>query len=83
MHVYSFFLQFRNDGPRHGYTALDTKGLKVSAHDLTELLHVDVDGWLKELPGIREHFIKLGEHLPQALVDELAALEQRLQKVQA
>jgi phosphoenolpyruvate carboxykinase (GTP) len=61
-------------------TALDTKGLNVSTQDLAELLRVDVDGWLKELPGIREHFQKLDERLPQALVDELAALEQRLQK---
>ncbi|MCX6992883.1 MAG: phosphoenolpyruvate carboxykinase (GTP) [Kiritimatiellaeota bacterium] len=59
-------------------TALDTKGLNVSAQDLAELLRVDVAGWLKELPGIREHFKKLGERLPQALVDELAALDQRL-----
>ncbi|MCG2660224.1 MAG: phosphoenolpyruvate carboxykinase (GTP), partial [Kiritimatiellae bacterium] len=69
-------------------TALDTRGLNVSARDLAELLRVDVAGWLKELPGIREHFKKLGERLPQALVDELAALdqrllEQRLQKAQA
>ncbi len=64
-------------------TALDTKGLNVHAQDLAELLRVDVEGWLKELPGIREHFRKLGERLPQALVDELVALEQRLQKAKA
>jgi len=66
-----------------GATALDTQGLDISAQDLAELLRVDVEGWIKELPGIREHFKKLGERLPQALVDELAALEQRLQKAQA
>lgn len=63
-----------------GVTTLDTQGLNVNAQDLTKLLRVDVDGWLKELPGIREHFTKLGARLPQALVDELNTLEQRLQK---
>ncbi|MFH1477265.1 MAG: phosphoenolpyruvate carboxykinase (GTP) [Verrucomicrobiota bacterium] len=63
-----------------GMTALDTKGLNVNAQDLAELLRVDVAGWLKELPGIRTHFQKLGERLPQALLDELDRLEQRLKK---
>ena len=60
--------------------ALDTTGMTINTADIKELLRVDTAGWLKELPGIREHFKKLGERLPQALVDELAALEQRLQK---
>ncbi len=63
-----------------GVNALDTKGLDINAQDLAELLRVDTDGWLRELPGIREHFKKLGERLPQALVDELNAMEQRLQR---
>jgi phosphoenolpyruvate carboxykinase (GTP) len=43
-----------------------------------ELLRVDVDGWLAELPLIREHFAKFGSHLPKGLQDEVAGLEQRL-----
>jgi len=58
---------------------LDVRGLDMSSADLVELLGVDVDGWLGELPSIREHFEKFGKHLPQALREELAGLEQRLQ----
>jgi len=59
---------------------LDTNGLKVSADSLEELLSVDVEGWLEELPLIREHLKQFGSHLPKALVEETDALEQRLKK---
>ncbi len=58
--------------------ALDTEGLDLSDAELDELLNVDVEGWLAEMPSIREHFAKFGDHLPKALNDELDALEQRL-----
>jgi phosphoenolpyruvate carboxykinase (GTP) len=57
---------------------LDLKGLDVSAADMEKLLTVDVDGWLAEIPSIREHFAKFGSHLPEALNQEVAKLEQRL-----
>jgi phosphoenolpyruvate carboxykinase (GTP) len=59
--------------------SLDTQGLSISNASLEELLRVDPDAWLAELPQIRTHFDKFGAKLPQALRDELAALEQRLQ----
>ena len=37
-----------------------------------------VEGWLAEVPLIKEHFAKFGDHLPKGLQDEVAALEQRL-----
>jgi phosphoenolpyruvate carboxykinase (GTP) len=52
---------------------LDIKGAYVD-----ELLSVDVDGWLAEIPLIQEHFAKFGDHLPKGLQDEVAALEHRL-----
>ncbi len=58
--------------------ALDTSGLNISDADMTELLRVDKAGWLQELAGIKEHYAKLGDHVPQALKDELATLEKRL-----
>ena len=58
--------------------ALDVSGLKVSSADVEELLHVDKEKWLAEVPAIREHFAKFGARLPQGLTDELNALEQRL-----
>jgi phosphoenolpyruvate carboxykinase (GTP) len=58
--------------------ALETAGLDISAADLAELLHVDIEGWKAELPGIREYYKKFGSHLPPELLEELDALEGRL-----
>jgi phosphoenolpyruvate carboxykinase (GTP) len=57
---------------------LDTRGLDISPANLAKLLSVDVDGWLAEVPLIREHFARFGTHLPQGLRDEVDRLEQRL-----
>jgi phosphoenolpyruvate carboxykinase (GTP) len=57
---------------------LDVDGLDLAPEDLDELLSVQVDGWLAEIPQIREYYAKFGERLPQALADELDALEGRL-----
>jgi phosphoenolpyruvate carboxykinase (GTP) len=59
---------------------LDTAGLQMSAGDLNKLLEVDVDGWMAEVPRIREHFAKFGDRLPVGLTAEVDALEQRLKK---
>jgi phosphoenolpyruvate carboxykinase (GTP) len=58
--------------------ALDVDGLDMPAEDLAELLSVDVQGWLKEIPLIEEHFAKFGDKLPAGLHDELNQLKQRL-----
>jgi phosphoenolpyruvate carboxykinase (GTP) len=60
--------------------AIDTSGLTISEHDMTELLKVDVNDWLKEVESIKKHYSQFGDRLPQGLKDELAALEQRLLK---
>ena len=59
---------------------LDTKGLDISASDLAKLLSVDVEGWLAEVPRIKEHFAKFGDRLPEGLKREVNDLEQRLNK---
>jgi len=59
---------------------LDTKGLDLAAADIAELLGVDVEGWLAEIPSIRGHFAKFGSHLPEGLNREVDELEQRLRK---
>jgi phosphoenolpyruvate carboxykinase (GTP) len=59
-------------------TDLDIKGLDVSPTSLAELLSVDVDGWLTEIPLIRDHFHEFGSHLPKELDEEVNSLEQRL-----
>jgi phosphoenolpyruvate carboxykinase (GTP) len=57
---------------------LDVSGLDVAPDDLTELLRVDVEGWLAEITGIHQYYDQFGEQLPQKLRDELDALEERL-----
>ncbi|HUK63369.1 MAG TPA: phosphoenolpyruvate carboxykinase (GTP), partial [Dongiaceae bacterium] len=58
--------------------ALDMSGLTVPEANLQELLRVDTEGWLAELPGMKKHFDRFGTKLPKGLADELASLEQRL-----
>jgi phosphoenolpyruvate carboxykinase (GTP) len=58
---------------------LDTQGLDLSSGKLQQLLSVDVEGWLEEVPRIREYFTKFGEHLPEGLGQQVDSLEARLQ----
>jgi phosphoenolpyruvate carboxykinase (GTP) len=57
---------------------LDTQGLDLPADKLAKLLSVDIEGWLEEVPRIREHFAKFGDRLPRQMQDNVVALEQRL-----
>jgi len=57
---------------------LDTKGLDIKGANVDELLSVDIEGWLAEVPLIQDHFAKFGDRLPKGLQDEVAGLEQRL-----
>ena len=58
---------------------LDTTGLNIKSAHVDELLAVDIDGWLKEVPLIKEHFATFGSHLPEGLKVEVNALEARLE----
>ena len=62
--------------------AIDTSGLDVTDEQMAELLDVDVEEWLNEIASIREHYARFEETLPEALSDELAALEARLREKQ-
>jgi phosphoenolpyruvate carboxykinase (GTP) len=57
---------------------VDLRGLEVDAEDLHELLHVDVDGWLRELPLVRQHYARFADRLPPELAAEVDTLEARL-----
>jgi phosphoenolpyruvate carboxykinase (GTP) len=60
--------------------SLDLSGLEdVSSEDLEVLLSVDIDGWLAELPAIREYYDSFAGHAPQALYSELDRLQERLE----
>ena len=62
--------------------AIDTSELDVTDEQMAELLNVDVEEWLNEIESIREHYARFEETLPEALSDELAALEARLREKQ-
>jgi phosphoenolpyruvate carboxykinase (GTP) len=57
---------------------LNTAGLKIAPDALEQLLSVERDEWLAELPLLREHFASFGERLPGALLAQLDALGRRL-----
>ena len=63
-----------------GPGAVDISGLDVTDAQMEELLHVNVEEWLNEITLIREHYERFGETLPEALSDELDALEARLRE---
>ena len=63
--------------PPVGAEGLDTRGVEVSREDVAELLRVDSEEWRAQLPAIQEHYAKF-ERLPEALREQLRALEQRL-----
>jgi phosphoenolpyruvate carboxykinase (GTP) len=63
-----------------GEGAIDVSGLDdVLREDLRELLRVDIDGWLAELPLIAAYYDKFGTHLPSELRDELEGMRTRLE----
>ena len=53
---------------------------EVSSETMDKLLEVDVDLWKKEVAQMREFYKDFGDKLPKALVAELDALEDRLNK---
>jgi phosphoenolpyruvate carboxykinase (GTP) len=58
--------------------SIDTTGLDLSSEDMAELLRVDPDGLVQELPTIHEHYAQFGNRLPPELRKQLEELEQRL-----
>ncbi|MCL4714321.1 MAG: phosphoenolpyruvate carboxykinase (GTP) [Hyphomonadaceae bacterium] len=58
--------------------ALDLSGLDIGDEALDLLTSVDLDVWAEEASLIPGHYEKFGDHLPQGLWDEYAALVERL-----
>jgi phosphoenolpyruvate carboxykinase (GTP) len=59
---------------------LDLGGLEIADGAMEQLLAVDVEEWLAELPSIEEHFARFGDRLPAGLRQELTDLELRLKE---
>ncbi|MBV9818245.1 MAG: phosphoenolpyruvate carboxykinase (GTP) [Solirubrobacterales bacterium] len=64
--------------PPVGEGGIETDGLDVSPETMAELLAVDTEGWLAQLPQFREHLERFGDKLPPELIAQLDALEERL-----
>jgi phosphoenolpyruvate carboxykinase (GTP) len=58
---------------------LNFDGLHLSESQKQQLLNVDVNGWLNEIPLIHEYYDQFGTHLPEALRDEVKKLQARLE----
>ena len=57
------------------------EGLKgVTLDTIKELLKVDTESWLADIQNIKEFYAQVGDRVPDAMYDELAALEARLSK---
>jgi phosphoenolpyruvate carboxykinase (GTP) len=59
--------------------AIDFDGLDMAEEDIANLMRVDVDGWLAELPSIEEYYATFGDHLPDELTHQVNALRERLE----
>jgi phosphoenolpyruvate carboxykinase (GTP) len=64
--------------PPTGEGGIETEGLDLAESDMERLLAVDPAEWREQLSGIKEHYEKFGDRLPEGLREQLAELERRL-----
>ena len=57
---------------------LDLAGLNVPMEDLQELLRIDREAWLAEVPDIEHHFDQFGGRVPERLAEQVRKLRARL-----
>ncbi|MBA59725.1 MAG: phosphoenolpyruvate carboxykinase (GTP) [Gammaproteobacteria bacterium] len=60
--------------------SIDMEGLEPKNIDLEKLLKIEVDGWLEEIPLIREYYRNYGDKVPKELERELTLLSEKLEK---
>ncbi len=58
--------------------ALDLSGMDISADAMKALTSVDQAGWRKEIEDVAANYARFGNHLPEALTDQLNELRKRL-----
>lgn len=61
---------------------IDFSGLDMSDEDIANLMRVDTEGWLSELPNIEEYYATFGAHLPAELTKQVNDLRKRLEASQ-
>ena len=58
---------------------IEIEGLDgITVDTIRELLSVDKESWLADIENIKEFYAQVGDRVPAAMYDELAALEARL-----
>ncbi len=57
---------------------INIEGLDISVDTIRDLLSIDREHWLEDIDNIKAFYAKIGDRVPAALIDELAALESRL-----
>ena len=62
--------------------ALDLGGLDIKEETIHQLMHVDPDEWLAEIPSIRSFYAQFEKRLPLSLLDNLESLKNRLKLAQ-
>ena len=58
---------------------LQLDGLNLTEDQIAQLLRVDVDGWLAEIPQIEAYYASYEGRTPPELLSELADLKERLE----
>ena len=58
---------------------LDFSALDLSQDEIATLLKVDVEGWMSEIPLIESYYESFGDHVPEALWQELQSLKEQLE----
>ena len=59
--------------------AMDFSGLGLDETAIAELLRVEIDGWLQEIPLIKEYYSKFGDKVPKELLTQITELQARLE----
>jgi phosphoenolpyruvate carboxykinase (GTP) len=59
--------------------AIDFDGLDMDEADKVQLLKVDINGWLQEIPLINEYYDQFGDRLPAELREEVRKLQKQLE----
>ena len=57
---------------------INIEGLDISIDTIRELLSIDREHWLEDIDNIKAFYEKIGDRVPATLLEELAALESRL-----
>ncbi len=59
--------------------AIDFDGMELDESAIANLLRVEIDGWLQEIPMIKDYYEKFGNRLPDELNKEINKLQTQLE----